>query len=139
MTNKIDLTNAVVGDKFNSDGKGGYTVVIMGSADIVMLSDNGTHYSIQFDGEFSDYNDCRITSKVDTRHWLKYMPDADDFLDTVEFLEFDNMKGMWYVYIEGCGLQSYVTFLKMPKLTPNESRSSRIYIDDLRNWQKENK
>ena len=78
-----------------------------------------------------------IIKRHEPRYWLKDLPDADAFSESVSCITC-NYKG-WYVS-KGSSLMSgeYVTN-KMPQLTRNDYDLSKISIDDLREWQRVNK
>lgn len=151
----IDLSTAVVGDKFVTEDnqecvislKKGYDICfeLLDGADLLFITNE--------DGVPSNanYHNLRIKSKRDPRHWLGWLPDADLF--SGNWLA-ENNSGGWFCHENepnrednNGGVSLYADSgrsvnclcLKMPTLTGDEWRNSKISIDDLRAWQKENK
>jgi hypothetical protein len=130
----IDLSTAVAGNKFNTDGAFPVELVHK-SADNTMfcLEHNGSLFILLRDGSSKHLN---ITSKHEPRHWLGQLPDADLFLDDVDFIHCDSNSD----WLSASGNDEYYfNFIKMPTLTGDEWKQSKISIDELRAWQAENK
>lgn len=147
----IDLNMGNIGDEF-VDGSGDkFKLLIIGENDAVVSGynndDRAYHYLVNLDGTFTDEEIC-LVSKYDPRHWLKDLPDADLFTDG--WLSLSNHKGwLWSIKEPIKGSKAYqlrsdyliydISFLKMPKLTGDEWKQSKISIVDLKAWQESNK
>ena len=137
----MDLNGSKVGDKFNCDnGHRPELVFILG--DNYCLSLNGELFLYKADGKLIQHvseNGEHLVSKHEPRHWLKDLPDADLFeLYGSEYISCAKT-GDWYA--DNSELDIPVMFLnkdKMPKLTGDEYKQSKISIADLREWQKAN-
>lgn len=153
----IDLSNAKVGDKFLSFISHTYELKLLNKKhdDYVLVSDRGCIQMVDKLGKTKE-EDCtfHLVSKIDTRHWLGKLPDADLLLDG--WLSFNPTGNKWQWHDAGChdpeprivdnntrftsGVISRLSaFAKMPTLTGDEWKQSKISIPDLRAWQKENK
>lgn len=79
-----------------------------------------------------------IASKLDNRHWLGQLPDADLFklyqTTDISCTQF----GAWIAHNHG-GHTNTLYGKMMPTLTGDEWRNSKISIDELRAWQGANK
>ncbi len=84
-------------------------------------------------------------AKVDPRPWLKDLPDADLFHSGWLACDSD---GDWCIFSENPSMCGGVTWysdrnpirlgVSMPALVDDEWESSKISIEDLREWQKNN-
>ena len=147
----IDLTSAKVGDKYLTEDNQECSVVAIGHYTVCF---NLTVVDFLFvtndDGKPSEtHNGCKeltIKCKADPRPWLKDLLDADLFVG--EWLACDK-EGEWFSFNreptkftitfsdQSC---SAVTLegVKMPKLTGDQWKDSKISIKDLKAWQVEN-
>jgi hypothetical protein len=148
-TKMIDLSTAVVGDKYKDNLGVVCEYIGMNSGKVVGrpvksdgISMHNTHYV-----SISDASGC---TKHEPRHWLSQLPDADLF--NAGWLAFDNndeIEWCWYQHEpfitsgvfcpEQNGNIHNLIGIKMPTLTGDEWKLSKISIDELRVWQKENK
>jgi len=134
----IDLSSTRVGDDYNGQNGAVYSIVITGNNDWVVKDVNtGSHYVLLIDGTFDGYRNHKLVSKHDPRHWLKDLPDADLFscnIDTIKMCE-DN--GWLYTMNEGMTWHQ-INVIKMPTLTGEEWKLSKISIVELKEWQRNN-
>lgn len=146
----IDLRAAVVGDKFDSANER-YELLIKTDKDYVVKGNGGRIYVVNSRGGSYEADAVKLISKYEPRHWLKDLPDADLFVGG--WLAENNGSG-WFCHENepnrddgNGGVSLYADSgrsvsclcLKMPTLTGDEWRDSKVSIDDLRTWQKENK
>lgn len=150
----IDLSTAVVGDKFLLNNGNIVSFFARTKMNSICELETGHAMLYEHNGKFDESVECGnskdewdIVSKHDSRHWLKDLPDADLFSEDVEFLASDN-DSVWWGYgddpeINGRyfeGVDSWPMHpLKMPTLTGDEWKLSKISIVELRAWQKEQK
>ncbi|MBL4622881.1 MAG: hypothetical protein JKY89_10825 [Immundisolibacteraceae bacterium] len=138
----IDLTYAEVGDEFVDSGGIVHSIVIMGSLDVVTIGKYpaGDYHETfkRCDGSFVE-RDCGsrpyLVSKIDPRPWLEYLPDADLFTDDTVYIEC-NMAGYWFIHNANTGHKSPI---KLPTLTGDQWKLSKISIVELKEWQATNK
>ncbi len=146
----IDLTGAKIGDKLNSSTGFIMKVVLTGDHNLVLEAPSGRLDVFNFSGENS--TGVKITSKVDPRPWLKDLPDADLFRGA--WLACDNNEE-WYTYSQEplvCdGTEEWYMYgngvidelsgewvpvgIKMPILTGDQWKDSKISIPELKAWQ----
>lgn len=142
----IDLTGAKVGDKY-LDCKGVLCEYIGMNAGKVVgrpvktdgIAMHNTHYV-----SISDQLNC---NKHDPRPWLKDLPDADLFCGG--WLAFESQDSDWHVFEEEPQLSTAefhfttegmfrlfpVGGIKMPTLTGDQWKDSKISIPELKTWQ----
>jgi hypothetical protein len=77
---------------------------------------------------------CQV---VDPRHWLKDLPDADLFDDSVSHIR--NNGDLWEYCTASGEFWHQILLIKMPKLTGDEWKLSKISIPYLKAWQEQNK
>lgn len=141
----INLKGAEVGDKFDSANER-YELVMKSEHDYV-IKGNGARLYVTGRSGRSYCDSVELLSKADPRHWLKDLPDADSF--TGEWVSCDN-DGSWFTFSSEPQLETsmftidnsdydIVSGIKMPELTVGEWKASKISIDELRQWQKDNK
>ena len=150
----IDLSTAVVGDKFKL--RCGDTAELIGVNDKkteFMLKDNDGFHINDISGIslLAECGGCNIISKHDPRHWLKDLPDADLF--TGEWIAVENngensdwysfakepLLGHGYHHTNGMFVMTLISGIKMPTITGDGWKKSKISIAELREWQKLNK
>tara|TARA_R110000851_G_scaffold174092_1_gene320354 strand:- start:107 stop:511 length:405 start_codon:yes stop_codon:yes gene_type:complete len=133
----IDLSNAKVDEEYIlSNGYVATTLLVTGDA--VVLGFVGVTIMANMSGETLHANGgLSVSAKVDQRPWLKDMPDAGIFTDdAVELLITSH--GNWNVnLIDGGKYQTHG--IKMPTLTSDQWKDSKISIVELAQWQKDNK
>lgn len=146
----IDLRAAVVGDEFDSLNER-YELLMKSEKDYVIKGCGARLYIVDRHGSSYEPDAVKLMSKHDPRHWLGQLPDADLFDGTYLAVEgIDSLN--WYVFngepmiandshfsTNGMFVLQPITGIKMPTLTVDEWKKSKISIDDLRAWQKENK
>lgn len=144
----IDLSGARVGDKFLLRGDQIAQIIAINDTQVVMSNDEGFYLNARSNGRSVEFSEFDIFSKIDSRQWLKDMPDASVFKDEFKWLACDK-DGGWYVYRSKPALNhdnwdsvvDYTGFyaLKTPELTGEQWKDSLISIDELREWQEVNK
>jgi hypothetical protein len=148
-TTMVELSAAKVNDKFNYVSNIGDSpdfgkersnqvmkVVFVGKDDRVMQTDAGGLHVFNHNCKSSECGTWKITAKHEPRWWLKDLPDASffEFYDTYEIRCESN--GFWWANSEKINYP--LNKDKMPKLTGDEHKLSKISIPDLRTWQKAN-
>jgi len=153
-TKMIDLSNAKVGDKFVARNDTIVSFLARTKMNSICESNTGRaivyHHNGQLDesvGAGINNYGWDIKSKHEPRHWLKDLPDADLFSDDVNWIAFDNNQS-WWAYpsepellirdFEGKG-QQQIKAIKMPTLSGDDWKLSKISIADLKAWQGANK
>jgi len=144
----IDLSAAQVGDEF-VDGVGEICkLVYMTDMDKCFeIGSSGLLITIDDNGGCSSAPARQLVSKHDPRHWLKDLPDVGLFNDEVKFLAWCNHRKGWCAF-EGEPIVDFddshtngffsnypLTGIKMPTLTGDEWKDSKISIPDLKAWQ----
>jgi len=133
-TKMIDLSSAKVGDKYKGEGGGIYTLDFVGDSYFVFKNENNLPCFVEVNGGFQDYRHSKLLSKYNSRPWLKDLPDADVFA-LYEAVNIQcNKSGIWFD-----NLSRSLGGSKMPTLTGDQWRDSKISIDELREWQEQNK
>ncbi len=142
----IDLSNAKVGDKFETRNGHAATIIAKAHNNNCLAFSDGSLMLCRNDGTIATSGSI-IISKHEPRQWLKDMPDAD--LIRGQWIACDNnLDWMSYdaePYIQETTFDSSYEhfvlegFKGMPKLKGDEWKDSKISIDELREWQKENK
>lgn len=136
----INLTGAKVGDKFNGNKGGVLELALKGKCGDFVLIDEESGQIIVTDSN-GDGTNCSwedVVSKVDPRPWLKDLPDADLFSELVGYLYYDaGFDGWGYGYKIPlvCEVDERYMPLKMPTLTGDQWKDSKISIKDLKAWQ----
>ena len=144
----INLSDAKIGDLYKLKNNNESTV-IFATNDAVILDFEGVTIMVDKGGETLHANSgLSVVSKIDTRPWLKDMPDAGIFADEVKWFACD-ADGYWYAYKEEPGLNASVwgevgffsslRVVKMPILPGDKWKDSKISIEGLREWQEANK
>ena len=144
----INLSNAKIGDWYKLKNNNESTV-IFATDDAVILDFEGVTIMVDKGGETLHENSgLSVVSKIDTRPWLKDMPDAGIFADEVKWFACD-ADGCWHAYKEepepkasewdASGFFSGLRFVKMPTLTADQWKDSKVSIEELREWQGANK
>ena len=149
----IDLSSAKVGDKFVDSNR---NIVE------IMIADNGCDryvakglgvtggkvFYVVYDNDGVNLNDdcCDIIAKHDPRPWLKDLPNADLFEDDIYL--YCSASNQWSFGGQSTSLCSEQTYfmgartilsgIKMPNLTGDQWKDSKISIDELRDWQEAN-
>ena len=149
----IDLSTAAVEDKLVDSDGAIHTIKIIGNGEVCTAMD-GDFYLFSFSGATSECNEdssIELVEKHEPRHWLKDLPDADLFTEEVEFLASDSdsvwwgygddpeINGRYFEGIDSWSMHPINMPINMPTLSGDEWELSKISIDDLRAWQKENK
>jgi hypothetical protein len=143
-TKMIDLSTAVVGDKFVLNN--GKVVSFFARTKMNSICEMEGGYAILYehDGKFDEgvehgeaSESWRIVAKHDPRHWLKDLPDADLFDEDMDYLDFCGNVNHWRC-TDIDGTYAWMC-LKMPTLTGDEWKLSKISIVELRAWQAANK
>ena len=154
----IDLSTAVVGDKFLDDNDNVVEIVIVDHETGRYIGKGAgviggrTFYGVYYKNGYNDINDAvGLVSKHEPRHWLKDLPDADLFIDDITHIA-GTRGGEWQAYrgesIMGTccfdnestdTFTSSINMIKMPTLTGDEWCDSKISIVDLKAWQEVNK
>jgi hypothetical protein len=137
----IDLRSAVVGDKFDTNDNQSCVIVAKTNYNLCFELLDGAEllFITGEDGvpERSNYKHLAIKSKYEPRHWLKDLPDAGLLaIYGTEFIELNEF-GKWFA-VNKHQCTALCNDL-MPTLTGDEWRNSKISIDELKAWQKENK
>ena len=151
---KIDLTGAKVGAKFDSFHDGVLTLIGKAKEEVALIhADDSCFIIVNNDGTCANDDGKQIIkSKHVPRPWLKDLPDADLFSDYVSgyWLACDaGGNGSWYIhktepYIADNDDEQWSnhstcwTLLtqKMPTLTGDQWKDSKISIKDLKAWQR---
>jgi len=139
----IDLSKAEIGDEFvcDRDFKGDVVMSVVfvdkSKTCFVLRGDGGGDMFVHENGKGIVSGRQGVVSKHEPRWWLKKLPDADLFNADIESIkyEMDSEKGNWYV---AAGSGDHWCSFKMPTLTGDEWKQSKISIDELREWQKAN-
>tara|TARA_R110000851_G_scaffold219329_1_gene372133 strand:- start:288 stop:746 length:459 start_codon:yes stop_codon:yes gene_type:complete len=147
----IDLSNAKVDEEYIlSSGHVAKSLLV--TDDAVVLGFKGITIMVNMSGETLHANGgMSVLAKVDPRSWLKDMPDAGIF--TGEFIAFESIDGGWHAFDEEPKMSSngeyfstngqfslyYISGIKMPTLTGDQWKESKISIIELAQWQKDNK
>ena len=140
----IDLSNAKVGDKYFDENKNKLECVFIsdtGDFRYVFTGVKNGWFTGLYDTKGKNNSHCcvDIASKIDTRPWLKYMPDAGIFSDCVEWLEYNFDCECWFYAFNGDSCDMRNVPLKMPKPTGAHRSRSKISIEELLEWQEVNK
>ena len=149
----MNLSNAKVGDKYLPWA--GYLdeLTVLGVSDeqiCFVYADKSGFMVTDIDGRDTDGGSV-IKSKIDPRSWLKDMPDAGIF--TGEFIAFQSTDGGWHVFdkepkmsnddehfsTNGMFSLYHISGIKMPELTADQWKDSKISIAELKQWQADNK
>ena len=135
----IDLTGAKVGDKFVLTNGLEAELILRTSDALILNSFGGITVMVDNQGESQHSNSgLSIKSKLDPRPWLKDLPDADLFSELVDYLYYDaGFDGWGYGYktpVEREVDERYMP-LKMPTLTRDQWKDSKISIPELKAWQ----
>lgn len=133
-TKMIDLRNAAVGDKFMTTGSE-VTLMKKGNGSYCLEYKDGSLMLTDNNGKIMETG-SPLLSKVDTRHWLKYLPDAGLFSDDVEYIHC--RQGVWCYHVKGWQVCHEIHLIKMPILTDNDYNLSMISVVDLKAWQMAN-
>lgn len=144
----IDLSGAKVGDKYDATGIGELIVLAASKNEVCFSFFDGLKFIVtDIHGQDDDGLQI-VTSKIDSRPWLKYMPDAGVFKDEFRWLACDE-DGEWYAYYGKPGIKRHqwscggacfgFDLIKMPTLTGDQWEDSLISTDELREWQGVNK
>ena len=143
----LKLTKADVGKEFDLDNGDFCRVVIVGCHDVV-IEHYCCHRVASLSGELYDTaSSLRLTHRHDSRHWLKDLPDADIFEDDIYLYCSNNYNWCFSKYSKSihqdgnCWEGNLLCFdgIKMPKLTGDEWKDSKISIEQLREYQEQNK
>ena len=146
----IDLKGAKVGDKFNGNKGGVLELALKGKCGDFVLIDEESGQIIVTDSN-GDGTNCSwedVVSKHDPRPWLKDLPDADLFSDAIKWVGFcrdtDEWRGFEFepvTYHSGWQTSNskhklyMISGFKMPTLTGDQWKDSRISILALKTWQ----
>lgn len=141
---KIDLTGTKIGEKYLTEDNQECSVVAIGHYTVCF---NLTVVDFLFvtndDGKPSEtHNGCNeltIKCKVDTRPWIKDLPDADLFDPNVISIKVCEDNGWVYNMTNSqhaCWHQ--INVIRMPQLTTDQLKDSEITIVDLKVWQRSN-
>ena len=146
--NKLKLSKDDVGEKFENDFGQVFKIELCGGADIAVTDNDGYIFVCDYCGVFENKVTKPLVKRHEPRWWLKDIPDADLFV--CNWLACDK-GGIWYGFggeeplIFECGYDDengrMVTPLKsirMPNLTSDEWKLSKISIKELREWQLNN-
>lgn len=147
----INLKNAKIDDRFLDEANEVVKIVYISKNCHEFCGEyevNGSLLSFDINGIESIDGILMLYKKHDDRWWLKDLPDADLFADFC-WIACDNPNG-WFLYagepnlatnsFSAIGMNSAVKLgEKMPKLTCEEWKQSKISIAELREWQGENK
>jgi hypothetical protein len=144
----IDLSTAVVGDNFDSLNER-YELLMKSEKDYVIKGCGARLYIVNRHGSSYEPDAVKLVSKHDPRHWLGQLPDADLFVSDIKYLACSKENGwVWFINepfecvreIWGSSFRAGdIDCFKMPTLTGDEWKQSKISIDELRAWQKLNK
>lgn len=148
----IDLRNVAVGDEFLVDtdlsSPAVMTMALITEIRYVLTTEEGGILTLNSQGETMRPATIKSISKHEPRHWLKDFPDADLFLGS--WLACDK-SGEWYgfsgapsidgqdIIFSAHGASYSHRGIKMPTLTGDEWKLSKISIKDLLEWQKAHK
>jgi len=132
--NKLKLTKDDVGKEFEIGSGSVFKSLYFKNEQSVLEGPVGDLHVCDSYG-YMDSLSVSIIKRHEPRYWLKDLPDADAFSESVSCIAC-NSKG-WYVS-RGSMMGHFITN-KMPELTPNDYDSSEMAIMDLRVWQRENK
>lgn len=148
-TKMIDLRVAKVGDGYEDEKGNVFEIIATGLVNIVVKSPHdGGFFVVSRDGSFLMLSSLRLVKKHVPRPWLKDLPGADLF--NGEWLAYNN-NGWWNVFnaepvishaYYACqvnGKYHPLNGVKMPTLTGDEWKDSKISIPDLKAWQEANK
>ena len=133
----IDLTGAKVGEQYVI-GSGEVMTVLIKTVDAIVLGNDELSCMVDFGGETQHANSSMsVIRKHEPRHWLKDLPSADLFelYGGVDLTCGEN--GVWLSHDEG-GFTLPLNKGKMPTLTGDEWKDSKISIVDLKAWQEQN-
>ncbi len=143
----INLRKSAVGDKFDSNNER-YELLMKSDKDFVIKGNGGRLYIVNRQGSSYDADAVKLTTKHEPRHWLKDLPNTDFFSDGVNWLAYYKGIGAWFAYYsepssdnsgsEDGGSISALDMIKMPKITGDEWKLSKISIPDLNAWQAAN-
>jgi len=146
---KLKLTKEDVGKKFEDRFEQVYKIQLCTDSDVAVTDNDGHIFVCDYDGVFENAITNQLIKRHEPRYWLKDLPDADLF--TYDWIACDE-NGEWYNYeysppilsdvaygAGGGGMFCMACIKDLPKLTGDEWKLSKITIDDLRVWQKENK
>tara|TARA_R110002020_G_scaffold401460_1_gene611690 strand:- start:36 stop:476 length:441 start_codon:yes stop_codon:yes gene_type:complete len=145
----INLSNAKIGDWYGeSPSFGDVKLIALGTEEACFLFEDNTRFLVtDLRGRNHDGIPV-VVSKIDQRPWLKDMPDAGIFVDGVNWLACD-ADGLWYTSAGEpelkasewgeSGYFSGLRVVKMPTLTGDQWKYSKISIEELREWQGVNK
>lgn len=152
-TKMIDLNGVKVGDSLVLRNSEVVNVLITHEESDQMVVGNEKAICIcdMTTGAGSECSEYDIVSKHEPRHWLKDLPDVGLFNDEVKFLAWCNHRKGWCAFggepivdfddshTNGFFSNYPLTGIKMPKLTGDEWKDSKISILDLKAWQLKNK
>ena len=141
-----DLKSAKLKDNFLLRSGERVEIVMIDGNDYVVKSEVNGLMMMDISGAASNsLND--IVSKHEPRPWLKLLPDADIFEDDIYL--YCSFSGRWGYskhsrrinQYGSCWAGSITLFsaIKMPTLTGEQWKLSKISIPDLKAWQLENK
>ena len=152
-TKMIDLNHCKIDDKFVTARGLVMTVFAFGHNSVVMRDEEGQFNVFDIDSgcviTFKTGPQYDIVSKHDPRPWLKDLPDAGLFEDGWLAIHADEgwywfekepvISNNEYYHTNGMFVLVPIMGIKMPKLTDDEWRDSKISIPDLKAWQEQNK
>ena len=134
---KMDLSNAVVGDKYLSENNMTYTVAVVGDINLVCRGFGNKLIFFDFDGSSED-GGVLLVKKHDPRWWLSELPDAEWFeLFSVDYIMFSSV-GVWRAYM-ATGPEFILRQDRMPRPKGEEYQQSKISIKDLAEYQSKGK
>jgi len=142
-TQMIDLSTAVIGDEYKTECADIVTVKYLNHTYACCEYNNKVLSVFMLDGTNVINGSASLVSKHDPRHWLKDLPDADLFEGDIYL--YNSSGGNWCTSRRSQSLNKEETFwkgtltslvgIKMPTLTGDEWKDSKISIPDLKAWQ----
>jgi hypothetical protein len=143
-TKMIDLSKAKVGDRFVLKGDQVVSLIKRNETQLMLEDEEGFYLNRVRDGRSTENNEFDIVSKHDPRPWLSELPDADLFDDDIILYNTDRDDWGFSKMHIACGVDYWkggltiLSGIKMPKLTGDQWKDSKISIAELRVWQKVN-
>lgn len=147
-TKMIDLSTAKVGDEYVDRAGEICKLVYRTDRDTCFeIGSSGLLVTIDHDGGCGMFQARQLVSKHEPRWWMKYFPNADLFEDDIYLYYSSN--GLWCYSkhsktlneesLSWTGSLICLSGIKMPTLTGDEWKLSKISIADLKSWQLNNK
>ena len=144
-----ELKDIEVGGKLVLDNDDVVTIIHLNTSQIVSQGDAGYYLNSRINGKSTELAEFDIKAKHDPRWWLKDLPDADLFRGNWLACSDSCDNSEWHVWDEepSEGLTSWVkkpcdnifcervTAIKMPTLTGDAWKKSKISIARLKEWQ----